>query len=338
MIHYYTFKGNIPLATEYSEKCFEAADKIGSVELMAQSAYAVCATHFFTGNCLKVVELSRRTLPAIEEHHLERDLYAGGRNVYSGLSGFCGMSLGWLGEYAEGKTVLEKGLQNAWEINDKFITGFMEHCHSILSSSEGDGDSTIDHARKAIMCFEEAGSEFIVGIAWVMLGSGYYLRGQYETAKEHADKGFSIQDKIGIPYMTAWCSWWLAMIFCATGDLMCAKGCVEKALMLAQEHKIKNCEGHAWMLLGSLKGKMDPARIDEAQNQIRNGITILEELRQKAISAIGYLYLGELFNDAGRNEEALKNLKKAEGLHLEMKVTSKSYWLKRTQEALAKLE
>jgi tetratricopeptide (TPR) repeat protein len=123
----------------------------------------------------------------------------------------------------------------------------------------------------------------------------------------------------------------------AAGDLKRANECAEVSLKLAQEHKIRNLEGIAWILLGSLKGKIDPARIDEAQHQIRKGITIVEELRQKALSAIGYLLSGELFADAGRNEEAQEDLKKAESLYLEMKVTPKSYWLKRTQEALAKL-
>ena len=100
---------------------------------------------------------------------------------------------------------------------------------------------------------------------------------------------------------------------------------------------MKNCEGMAWMLLGSLKGKMEPALIDEAQYQIRKGITIVEELRQRPLSAIGYILSGELFADVGRNEEALETLKKAEALYLEMKVTPKSYWLARTREALAKL-
>ena len=108
----------------------------------------------------------------------------------------------------------------------------------------------------------KARAEFIVGIAWTWLGEGYYLHGEYETAREHADKGLSIQEKVGIPFITAWCSWQLAMILCAAGDLMRARECAEKSLKLAQEYKIKNCEGMAWILLGTLKGKMDPACID----------------------------------------------------------------------------
>ena len=338
MGNYHTIKGNIPLAMEYSEKCFDAAEKIGSIELMAQIARDVGATYFLTGNCLKVNELSRRTLPSLEEHHREKDIYAGASNVYSVLSGYCGMSLGFLGEFTEGKIVLEKGFQNACEINDKYATGWVEFCHSNLSYWEGDGDSAVDYARKAIKYFEEAGSEYLLGTAWTWLGGGYYLRGEYVAAREHADKGLKIQEKIVLPFLIAWCSWYLAMILCAAGDLKRSLECAEKSLKLAQEHKVKNVEGIAWMVLGSIKGKMDPAHIDEAQHQIGKGITIVEELRQKAFSAIGYLLSGELFADAGRNEEAQENLKKAEAMYLEMKVTPKSYWLRRTQEALAKLE
>ena len=46
--------------------------------------------------------------------------------MYSGISGYCGVCLGFLGEFAEGKIILEKGFQNAWKINDKLMTGLVE--------------------------------------------------------------------------------------------------------------------------------------------------------------------------------------------------------------------
>ena len=248
------------------------------------------------------------------------------------------MSSGFLGEFAEGKIVLEKGLRNAWEINDRFITGWVELSYSILSYFEGDGDSVVDHAQKSIKCFEDSGAEVQVGITWSFLGAGYYLRGEYDKAIDPAEKGLKLAIESGLPFTVSWCYSNLAMIFRAAGDLKHARECAERSIKLAQEHKIKNCEGVAWMLLGSIKGKMDPARIDEAQQHIGHGISIVEELRQKSCYALGYLLSGELFVEAGRKEEALENLKKAESFYLEMKVTPKSYWLKRTREALAKLE
>jgi tetratricopeptide (TPR) repeat protein len=80
-----------------------------------------------------------------------------------------------------------------------------------------------------------------------------------------------------------------------------------------------------------------PTIIEEAQRQIRHGISILEELKLKALSAIGYLLLGEFLANAGRKEEALESLTKAETLYEEMEVTSESHWLTRTKDALKKI-
>jgi tetratricopeptide (TPR) repeat protein len=90
------------------------------------------------------------------------------------------------------------------------------------------------------------------------------------------------------------------------------------------------------MVLGSIVGKADQAHIDVAEGHIRQGISILEELKIKALYVQGYFSLGELFAEAGQRDKAIENLKIAEALYLEMKVTARSYWLVRTQAALAK--
>jgi hypothetical protein len=61
---------------------------------------------------------------------------------------------------------------------------------------------------------------------------------------------------------------------------------------------------------------------------------LLEELGQPLFYCWGYLCLGEVYADAGRPEEALENLKKAEGMYREMGM---DYWLGKAQEALARL-
>jgi tetratricopeptide (TPR) repeat protein len=239
-----------------------------------------------------------------------------------------------MGEFAEGKNVLEKALQNAREINDRFLIGWVELSHSALSYFEGDEGTTIDRGLEAIKCFEDTGSKFILGLAWAWLGAGYYFHGEYETAREHADKGLRIQEKAGMPSLTGWSSWQLGMILRATGDLDRARECADMSLSLAKEHKMKSIEGVAWMLLGSVAGKADPACIDEAQHDILHGISICKEINARSSYAMGYLLSGELFADAGRMEEARENLMKAESLYVEMEITPESYWLKRTQEAL----
>ena len=82
---------------------------------------------------------------------------------------------------------------------------------------------------------------------------------------------------------------------------------------------------------------MTPAIIEQSQCQIRHGISILEDCKINGWCAVGYLHLGEFLASAGRKEEALENLKKAETLYQEMEVTPESHWLNRTKEAIARL-
>jgi tetratricopeptide (TPR) repeat protein len=337
--HYHSTKGNVLLGMEYAEKCFNLAEKIEDIDLMVLIARDVCAAQWFAGNALKVVDIGSRALRLLEEHHKEKESFGSSANVYSQLSGYCGIALGFLGEIGEGKAVLEKGLRNALEVaKNQWAVGWVELNYSVLYYFEGDGLNTIDHAQKAIKYLEEARVNAIIGYAWTLSGVGYYLLGEYETARDYAEKGLKTQKEVGLPIAIPYQYWVLALIHLAAGDLEHAKECAEKSLKLSQDFSSKATEGWAWIGLGSIKGKADPTRIDEVQQNIRHGISILEERKGKLWYTLGYLFLGELLADAGRKDEALENLKKAESLYLEMKVTPKSYWLNRTREALAKLE
>lgn len=80
--------------------------------------------------------------------------------------------------------------------------------------------------------------------------------------------------------------------------------------------------------------KTDPGQIEVAEGHIRQGISQLEEVGMLPSSGAGYSWLGEVYAESGRLEEALENLKKAETLFREMGM---DYWLAKAQEALAKL-
>lgn len=92
-------------------------------------------------------------------------------------------------------------------------------------------------------------------------------------------------------------------------------------------------EGLAWTALGRIVGKTDAAQRDVAEEQIRQGISLLEQLEARAMYATGYLVLVELFADAGEKASALENLRKAEALCREMRAPPQSYWLARVREA-----
>jgi len=129
-------------------------------------------------------------------------------------------------------------------------------------------------------------------------GGGYYLCGEYEKAIETGEKGLKLAKEFGVPFFVSGIYWWLAMTLMATGDLKRAREYAKGALRISEECNAKNVKGLARIRLGCMVEEMTPAIIEEAEQQIRHGILLLEE----------------------------------------MEVTSESYWLTRTKNALKKLE
>jgi hypothetical protein len=80
--------------------------------------------------------------------------------------------------------------------------------------------------------------------------------------------------------------------------------------------------------------KTDPDQFDRAKKSILEGIKIVEELKLKPYSALGYMFIGELYTGIDRKETAQEKLKKAERLFQEMGM---DYWLAKTKEVLARL-
>jgi tetratricopeptide (TPR) repeat protein len=332
---YHTMKGNTSLGLEYSEKYFDEAEKIGAIDSMAEAAVGICGAHFFAADVVKVADIGRRVTPLLEEQNRGEDLYIGGSNITTTLSGFYGMALGILGGFEEARDVFEKGLKDAVEVDDMYGIGYVEVCYSNLFFWEGDGHGLINHARRAIECFEEIGNENILGQAWSFLGAGYFLLGEHETARDHAEKGARLQKETGMPVVLPFVYYLFALIHLTTGNFENARDCAEESLKLSRDFRTKYYEGWSLTALGRIAGEADPSKTDVAEQYIRQGISMAEEMKMRPLSAIGHLFLGEVFELAGRREKAIENLKIAEQMGKEMGM---GYWLTRTQEALVRLD
>lgn len=334
---YYTFTGNPVLGVEYAEKGFYTAEKVKNYGFMAQSAMQLCIAYWFTGNFSKIIDIGGKTLSLLEENHLEMEPLVSGLSSYSMICAYCGGALSSMGRFKEGNNVLEKGFHIACEVNNKMNMGAIQVFHSSAMFIAGYGDETIAHAQKAISIFEEAEIPMALESAWMTLGGGYYLRGEYEKAIEAEEKALELARKFGLPTSAAWSNLELAIILIDTGHLKSAKKYAEEALRIARECNVKVPEGLALVVIGCTVEETTSAVIEEAQHQISKGISILKQVKAKAYSARGYIFFGEFFARAGRKDEALKNLMEAETLFQEMEVTSESYWLTRIKNALAKL-
>ena len=70
----------------------------------------------------------------------------------------------------------------------------------------------------------------------------------------------------------------------------------------------------------------------ETEKEILQGIGELNEINVKPYVAIGYLLLGDMYVEEGRQEQGQENLRRAEQMFQEMEM---GYWLNRTKKILA---
>ncbi|UCC59579.1 MAG: hypothetical protein JSV02_07435, partial [Dehalococcoidia bacterium] len=191
-----------------------------------------------------------------------------------------------------------------------------------------------EHSQTAIRYCEQTEFAAVAGLAWSLLGIGYYYQGETERASKNCEKGIEIHRGSGLRAMLSLQYWLQSMAHLDAGDLKSARSSVEESLRLAQENNEKQNEGMSMVLLGKILAKSDPAQSLESEENIIQGIKILDELKLKPFLSIGYLYLGEFYTETGRNDKALEALRKAEAEFTEMGM---DYWLRRTQEVLARM-
>ena len=86
--------------------------------------------------------------------------------------------------------------------------------------------------------------------------------------------------------------------------------------------------------LGRILGKTKLSKTNRAEKYIIKGIKILEKLKLRPFVALGYFFLGELYANTSRKDEALKNCNLALSMYQEMGI---EYWPDKIQEVLDRL-
>jgi tetratricopeptide (TPR) repeat protein len=332
-IYYILKDGNSRLGWEYLESCSEQPELIQDIELMVPNGYDLCVLYIIPGDYQGVTRVAPTIIGLIENSRTQAEFYSRAFNPYSFILGLWGFATGQLGHFDSGDKLLERALSFAQEINHRATLGAGQFAYGCLLAIKGDGGKAIRILKQAIKDLEESQTMLFVGLAWTWLGYAYWLTGDYRTALEFTQKGLKIQADLGLFFQSN-CHWCCSLAHFGLGNLEEAGLQAEQALKCSLANNEKQFQGMSRNLLGRVLTKVNPGQIEAAEEHIRQGISLLEELGALPFSGVGYLWLGEIYAESGRKEAAMVNLKKAETLFREMGM---DYWLDKAQEALAKL-
>lgn len=329
---FYSAKGDAALGMKYQEESLEEAEKIQDSEMIARMGSGVCLSFDIAGEYRKIVDVAPRVIFVLEKTQTENEVSRTSIDLYS-LQGLYGHALGYVGRFVEGERVCKEALSLAKKTNNLYLIGYAEFMYGCLLLGKGDGKNSVNHLQSAIGYLEKANA-FFLPVLWGFLGLGYVLLGDFSMALRCIEKGHKMHLDIGLPYFLSIYHRGLSQVHSYLGNLNEAKVHAEQGLNLAQTNHERYAEGIMWLQLGRIVGKMEGSQLRKAEEHLLKGMKILDELETKPACAQSYLFLGELYADAGQKEKAIENLKKAEAMYQEMGM---DYWLARTKELLEKI-
>jgi class 3 adenylate cyclase/tetratricopeptide (TPR) repeat protein len=332
---YYSFRGDHLMGIKYTEEAYEEALKVRDIDLMLPLGSSLCMSYSQTGQFREIVDKSPELIHLIEKLGRESDNFGSFLlNPYSYICGLTGLAFVQIGLFEKGKLLLEKGLNNAIQIDKPETLAFARYMYGLILFLAGDWKSAKEHLEKGLINFEEAKVTLMIPPSLVILGSINYFLGDPETGRRQAEKGIQMYQESGFRVFLSTCHWMLGNIYIDLGDLESAGNFMEEALQLSRENNERGSEGVALVGLGRVLGKKEPQQTEKAKEYFHEGLVILREHEMKPSYSQGLMFLGEFYLDGGNKEKALENLKEAESLFQEMGM---DYWLGRTQKILGKL-
>jgi class 3 adenylate cyclase/tetratricopeptide (TPR) repeat protein len=328
------FRGNHLLGIKYSEDALQEARKSEDIDLIVPIAYGLVPPYLAAAQFEKFVATAREVLDLLEKEERTSDYFGLFANPYAVLSGFCGLSLGQLGNFQEGKSYVEKGLRHAARMGDLRTLSTVESAGGIFFHIKGDWTAAAEHLRKSITYSEEVKFLTFLYQGCCYLGNTCAYLGDPQTGKSYGKKGLALQRETGIEAHLSLQYLYLGDTHLQLGDLENARSLVEEALRLSRKNGENFSEAVALIFLGRILGRTETPQIHKAEECLLQGVKIADELKAKPAYAQGHLFLGELYTHGGQKEKALENLRKAETLFQEMGM---DYWLDETRKVSAGL-
>jgi tetratricopeptide (TPR) repeat protein len=332
---YYILKGGDPqLGWKYLDSCMDYPEIIQDVDIMVPVGVDLCFSCFLSGDFQRINNIAPAIINLIEYSGKQAEFFGRHLSPYSYVHGLYGASTGICGDFDYGGRLLEKALSFARQLDHLASIGNAELVYGATLATKGDGRNAAGYLQNAIKDLEESQTMVLLGIGWTWLGYAHCLMGQSKTAVDLTEKGLKMHTDLGIPFWRSLCHWLCSVVYFELDGMGQARTHAELALQFSMENNERQMQGLSRTWLGRIISKADATQIDLAEQNILQGIGLLEELGIRGQSCFGFLWLGEVYAESDRQKEAQVNLKKAEGMFQDMGM---DYWLGKTREVLKRI-
>jgi tetratricopeptide (TPR) repeat protein len=317
--NYYTHRGDMNMAGQYAEKAFKKAEKSQNLDLMVQNSHSAAMPYTFLGEYHKVLSIVPKVVRLIEEHKRESDSFLSPFKPYPFLLLYCGSASGSLGLFRDGIEYFNKGIKHALESSDKFALAGLELSYGFLFSIKGEWELAIKHFKEGIKYSQEINLWMEVP-GYCLMGHATVMLKDYDRGVEYLNKGLKMHENSDVELLMPISYLRAALVYKELGNFNLAKEYAEKSLNLSIKNNEKNTKALCKVILGYLSGKIDSDQKTQSLDLLEKGIKDLENFKMGPSLAFGYLSKAELYQDSKESVKAIENLKIAETMFQEMEM------------------
>ncbi|MBM3298607.1 MAG: hypothetical protein FJY85_01480, partial [Deltaproteobacteria bacterium] len=336
---YYSSRGETILSQEYLDDLLkevqtqerEALTR-DQLRLVVPLAFGSSWAGYISGRFSDILPINSKILKRMEEAEAFTESYETPFNAYAFLCAMSASASAWLGNFDNAVALAEKGLNVALGAQHFGSAGFVELHYGMAFAARGLGREALAHSTKSAEYYEIAkfGLAYL-GPPWQITGYTYFLLDDLDSALRWITKGLQAQLDSGLHHYVALAYANLSTVHLALGNFQRAQSCVQEAMNWSETCGEPHLGALSKILAGTILAKSEHLQFAKAEALILEGIDTFKKLGMKPFYAQGFLHLGELFLNVGRNRAAIKYLKRAEKLFAEMEI---GYWLSRTRKIL----
>jgi class 3 adenylate cyclase/tetratricopeptide (TPR) repeat protein len=327
---YYGLTGDPELAIRFGQRASALISESDGPVLSVMTDYYLGAAYNKLGQYSQAINVLKRAI---------RSLVGDLRHGQIGTAGYPAVTcrghlvqcLAAMGQFREGVSYAEEGIQIAEEVGDASVLVYVNCSLAFLYLLKGDLDKAIPILERALTTCRL--SNILVYIPFVSsrLGFAYMNADRVIEGLPFLEQGVEDSASVGRLAFLSLSTAWLSEGHLLLGHLEKADVLAERALKIAKEHKEHAHEAWALKSLGDVAMGHKPPKTQHAESCYRDAFAVSLELGMRPLQAHCHLGLGKVYAAVGAVEEARAEMAAATDLYRSMEM---NLWLVRADALL----
>ena len=326
LTHGYALMGDHERAIASGEGAL--VEPVGELGIRVVAGLYLGAAYHYSGDYPQAIDCYRRTLASLEGQPVQERF--GLVALASVLTrGFFAMSLGEVGQFAEGRAHGEEAVRIAEAANHPYSQIWAKNFLGYLYLRSG--DPAIEILKHAVALCIDTGTRLGFPFAASYLGSAYAHTGRLDEAISLLEQAVDAAVPMRLAMAQALRLSLLGEAYLYAGRTADALESAERALALSREHKERGHEAWTLRLLGEIHRSDDPPKFETAEAFYRQAIALADKLGMRPLAAHCQVGLARLYQRAGDRKQAQTHRESASQIFREIGAES---WLKKAETEL----